>query len=149
MDDDEDRGAIFLEQHPQAVWVKTADECIAQLEGPWDEVHLDHDLGGEHFVDIDRDDCGMAVIRWLCLRPRLHLRFTRFFVHTHNANARYVMLMHMQTSGYQVEACPFGSRPVQPLAFGSPPRRRLVDRFGDWLRRLFLRLQTRSEAPLL
>jgi NAD+-processing family protein with receiver domain len=147
MDDDEARGAIFLEQYPQALWVQTAEECISQLERRWDEVHLDHDLGGEHFVDIDREDCGMEVIRWLCLQPRPHLRFTRFFVHTHNPNARYVMLMHLQASGYQVEACPFGTRPVQPLPYLSPPPKRLRARFGDWLRRQFLRLQADSEVP--
>lgn len=65
LDDDPVRGEIFLAEHPGAV-ARTADECIAYLCGPWDEVHLDHDLGGEIFVDHERDDCGMAVVRWLC-----------------------------------------------------------------------------------
>ena len=65
LDDDDLRAEVFLGDHPQAVWVQTAAECIAKLEEPWDEVHLDHDLGGEVFVNIDRDDCGMAVVRWI------------------------------------------------------------------------------------
>ena len=46
MDDDPMRGEIFLNVHPDAVLVATAEECIARLAEPWDEVHLDHDLGG-------------------------------------------------------------------------------------------------------
>ena len=68
MDDDPARGAMFLAAHPDAVWVGTAEACIAHLVEPWDEVHLDHDLGGEVFVDHERDDCGMAVVA-LALRP--------------------------------------------------------------------------------
>jgi hypothetical protein len=63
LEDDPARGVEILTNNPDAVWVETADECIRTLREPWDEVHLDHDLGGEHFVDFDRDDCGMAVIR--------------------------------------------------------------------------------------
>src|ERR1700730_15634727 len=66
LDDDPARGAVFLAEHPDAVWVTTAEECIAYLAEPWHEVHLDHDLGGEAFVDCERNDSGMAVVRWLC-----------------------------------------------------------------------------------
>ena len=52
LDDDPARAEIFLAENPEAVWVQTADECIARLEEDWDEVHLDHDLGGERFVDL-------------------------------------------------------------------------------------------------
>ena len=61
MDDDPARGASFLAEYPDAVWVRTA-KIIAHLAEPWDEVHLDHDLGGDVFVDFERDDCGMAVV---------------------------------------------------------------------------------------
>ena len=69
MDDDPARGASFLAEYPDAVWVQTAEDCIAHLAEPWDEVHLDHDLGGDVFVDFERDDCGMAVVRWPCAQP--------------------------------------------------------------------------------
>src|SRR4051812_41221725 len=67
LDDDPGRAAIFLAAVPHAVWVSTVEECLPRLEEEWDEVHLDHDLGGETFVDCGRDDCGMEVVRWLCL----------------------------------------------------------------------------------
>ena len=43
-----DPGDLSGAENPEAVWVQTADDCIARLEEGWDEVHLDHDLGGEH-----------------------------------------------------------------------------------------------------
>ena len=70
LDDDPRRAEIFLKDNPDAVWVNTVAECLARLAEPWDEVHLDHDLGGKMFVDSKDTDCGMEVIRWLCKEPR-------------------------------------------------------------------------------
>ena len=78
----------------------------------WDEVHLDHDLGGKTFVDVNESDCGMEVIRWLCREPRDHLREARFFVHTHNSLAGLLMVLQMRTSGYRAEFRPFGMDPA-------------------------------------
>jgi len=111
LDDAPDRAAVFLAGHPGAVWVQTAVQCLELLEKPWDEVHLDHDLGGEVLVDHERADCGMAVVRWLCEEPRPHLQGTRFIVHTHNPNAAYMMVLHLQVMGFNVEASPFGALP--------------------------------------
>ena len=49
------RAAAFTARHPDAVWVQTVPECLGKLAERWDEVHLDHDLGGEHYVDSGRD----------------------------------------------------------------------------------------------
>src|SRR5271166_6168800 len=87
LDDDPDRARSFLGRNPQAVWVQTATECIARLAESWDQVHLDHDLGGEIFVDSSREDCGMEVVRWLCSQPIDPMPNTWFFVHSHNAEA--------------------------------------------------------------
>jgi hypothetical protein len=132
LDDDPDRAVVFLAAYPDAFWVQTAEECLARLSEPWDEVHLDHDLGGEAFVDHERDDCGMAVVRWLCDRPRPHLKDTRFVVHTHNPDAACLMALQLQLAGYGVEVCPFGCI-VDPPA---PPGRlqSLVARVLRWLR---------------
>jgi len=132
LDDDPARGEFFVAEYPDAVWVRTAEECIARLSEPWDEVHLDHDLGGESFVDHERDDCGMAVVRWLCAQPRPDLRNTRFFVHTHNLNAGCLMVLHLEGMGYDVQARPFGAALV-PAA--RPGRlRSLAARAMRWLR---------------
>lgn len=107
LDDDPARASAFLADHPQAIWVQTVDDCLACLEEPWDEVHLDHDLCGEVNVDQSRADCGMAVVRWIVREPRPHLGSTRFVIHTRNVNAACVMLLHLQVAGFEVEDRPF------------------------------------------
>jgi hypothetical protein len=130
LDDDPCRAEAFLAEYPDAVWVTTVQECIARLATPWDEVHLDHDLGGEQFVQVDRDDCGMAVVRWLALEPRPHLRQTRFMVHSHNGVAAYVMVLQMKCLGLNAVARPFGEGGWRPPPPPPPPLwRRWLDRF--------------------
>ena len=91
LDDDPYRARAFLGRHPDAVWVETAGDCITRLAEPWDEVHLDHDLGGEIYVDSSRKDRGMEVVRWLCSQP-VTPSATLFFVHSHNADAASAMV---------------------------------------------------------
>ena len=112
LDDDHQRAEIFLAANPQAVWVETVPDCLAKLEETWDEVHLDHDLGGEQYVTQDREDCGMEVVRWLSLTPRPHLRLTKFVVHSHNPNGATMMGMQLMVNGYDVDVRPFGETPV-------------------------------------
>jgi hypothetical protein len=108
LDDDPRRATRFLKQVPAAVWVQSVAECLPRMLEAWDEIHLDHDLGGEILVDTNRADSGMEVIRWLCKEPRPHLRETRFFVHTHNFVAGLLMVLQMRESGYEAELRPFG-----------------------------------------
>lgn len=143
-------------ENPQAVWVQTVVECIDQLKEFWHEVHLDHDLGGQTFVDVNETDCGMEVIRWLCREPREHLRAARFFVHTHNTIAGMLMVLQMRASGYSAEFRPFGIDPVQllrhdeddesraaerPLAESAPltraPAPGVLERMKEWVQRVW------------
>lgn len=140
LDDDPGRAEIFLAEVPHAVWVSTVEECLARLAEEWDEVHLDHDLGGETFVDCGREDCGMEVVRWLCLSARPHLNPTRFYVHSHNAAAADLMVMQLRVAGYQVEGRPFGYHTLPwskatrlATAIPLPPAR---GGFSRWLREL-------------
>ncbi|MFO0908745.1 MAG: cyclic-phosphate processing receiver domain-containing protein [Isosphaeraceae bacterium] len=121
LDDDPKRAEIFLADYPDGVWVQTAADCIARLAERWDEVHLDHDLGGEMFVDHARDDCGMEVVRWLCLARRVHLRYTQFYIHSHNPHAATTMGLQLMNAGYTVELRPFGAPPLPPLPDDGPP----------------------------
>jgi hypothetical protein len=113
LDDDPERAAVFLSKHPDAIWVQTVPECVEKLLEKWDEIHLDHDLGGEAYVDIHREDCGMEIVRWLAREPRRHLRRARFTVHSHNQMAACVMVMQIQSLGFRVEAQPFGVPPPE------------------------------------
>jgi hypothetical protein len=156
LDDDPKRAEIFLAENPEAVWVQTAEECIAQLEAAWDEVHLDHDLGGEQFVDLSRDDCGMAVVRWLCLQPHPHLEPTQFLVHSHNAVAAGMMVMQIRLAGYRVESRPFGIgttllAPDDPFWNQQPGWHDWLGRLGALARRLIGRREDPDQPlnPLL
>lgn len=131
LDDDPSRAGVILRRFPQAIWVQTAEECVSCLEESWDEIHLDHDLGGDTHVDPESPDCGMSVVRWIVERPRPHLEPTLFVIHTRNANAACLMTTHLQASGYRVVARPF------PLDSSPLRKRRPGGRFSvvHWLRR--------------
>jgi hypothetical protein len=151
LDDDPARAHAFLTDYPQAVWVETVPDCIVRLAEKWDEVHLDHDLGGQTYVDTNQIDCGMEVIRWICTEPRTHLRETLFVVHTHNSVAGLLMVLQMRASGYNAEFRPFGVELARLLAQNGsgatgPARTsaRPGARFLGWLKRLFWR-ETESQ----
>lgn len=139
LDDDPRRAELFLADNPEAVWVQTVDACLERLAECWDEVHLDHDLGGERYVEVDREDCGMEVVRWLCLVARPHLRETRFYIHSHNMTAASVMTLQMHGAGYRVEHRPFGQPWSGPdensRATAADPPRGLRSRLLELLRR--------------
>jgi hypothetical protein len=138
LDDDPGRAEAFLAIMPDAVWVSTVEDCLARLAEPWDEVHLDHDLGGEIFVDCGREDCGMEIVRALCLQPHPHLATTRFYVHSHNPRAADLMVMQMHAAGYRVEARPFNAETIawaSQLPEPTEPKRRRA-RVPRWLIKL-------------
>lgn len=128
LDDDPARAECFLSEHPEAVWVTNVPDCLARLTGSWDEVHLDHDLGGKTYVDSADTDCGMEVIRWLCKEPREHLRNVSFFVHTHNVAAGLLMVLQMRSGGYRAEFRPFGLDLKRLLAHNEPDAQPPADR---------------------
>ncbi len=154
LDDDPDRARAFLGRHPEAVWVQTVGECIARLAESWDQVHLDHDLGGEIFVDSSRDDCGMEVVRWLCSQPREPPPCTWFFVHSHNADAADLMVRNLCRHGYQAVYRPFGIDVLgwscdEALDEPEPPPPepiRLAPDLRGWLGRQLRRFR-RTELP--
>jgi hypothetical protein len=139
LDDDPTRAQAFLMENPEAVWVQTALECQSRLSELWDEVHLDHDLGGKQFVDPSAIDCGMEVIRWLCVEPRPHLRQTLFFIHTHNTVAGLLMVLHLRERGFDAEFRPFGVDLARMLLGDDPSecagaRSSKLERWLEWLR---------------
>ena len=123
MDDDPNRAALAYqrwskERCNRTLWCLTAAEAIDVLRNyvnELEEVHLDHDLGGETYVDIRREDCGMEVVRWLEQRhrtPKLDfVGYTKinFIVHTHNIPAGLKMQDRLQKLGLTVKFTPFGT----------------------------------------
>ena len=85
------------------------------------------------------------MIRWLCEEPRLHLRQTLFFVHTHNTMAGLLMVLQMRESGYQAEFRPFGVDLAELLAANEPHESEDADRTNSaiaTLEKWFDRLQS-------
>lgn len=91
--------------------VKTAPETINQLgyDREWDLVMLDHDLGGEAFVDSGRIDCGMEVVRWI-IRRRPKIK--RIVIHSWNSPAAKGMVGTLRVAGYHVAYKPFSTPSV-------------------------------------
>ena len=122
LDDSTERAVMAYNRMPvkergNTIWCKTAEEAIITL---WDyrevltKVYLDHDLGGEAFVNTKREDCGMEVVRWLEKTSHKHpeefekLTSTEFIIHTWNTHAGPIMTDREQKIGLKVRYVPFG-----------------------------------------
>lgn len=108
LDDDHGRWRSFLAKVPTAHRAETAAECINMIrESPEiDWLFLDHDLGGETWVDSNREDCGMEVVRYLCDNPRI-ISIHHIVVHSHNVSAAQEMHDKLKDAGYNVKLIPF------------------------------------------
>ena len=114
LDDNPTRIASFRKAVPYATIVETAKDCIKQIGAEqWDWIFLDHDLGGEEFVNSSRADTGMEVVRHLVEhKPE---QMPQIVVHSMNPPAREQMCLDLVMAGYEAVPVPF------PLVF------RLVD----------------------
>lgn len=106
LDDDLYRTKNFRSKMPSATTVETAVQTIDKLkEQEWDWVFLDHDLGDETFVDSDRPDTGMEVVRWI--EENKPIINKGIIVHTLNDGAGQNMVSKLEAIGYHVERIPF------------------------------------------
>jgi CheY-like chemotaxis protein len=109
LDDSENRigyaVVIFQTLGYEFTIVKTAEQAIKKLfEKDWDVVMLDHDLGGEVYVDSGREDCGMEVVRWI---RNNHPNVRKFIIHSWNVPAGSTMTYALRNCGYVAVYCPF------------------------------------------
>lgn len=118
MDDDPHRAALAYQRFSKykkdnTIWCTTAAEAIDILKNyDVDEAHLDHDLGGEHYVDSRREDCGMEVVRWIERRSAVELeKFHKclFIIHSWNIPCAIKMAERLRSLGLRVQQKPFGS----------------------------------------
>ena len=109
LDDDEQRikvlRRVFADAHIE--WVQTAPECIDKLNEPWDVIRLDHDLGGEIYVDSNRADTGMEVVRHLEVTHYDNLDEAVIIVHTRFDTAGKEMAQRLKQAGYDASYHPF------------------------------------------
>jgi hypothetical protein len=106
LDDNEERGVRFLAAFPAARWVQTAEQAIEHIKtGKYVTLFLDHDLGGEAYVDSMREDCGMEVVRWMeANRPPV----SEVVIHSHNPVAASQMVIALKKIYSDVHYLPFG-----------------------------------------
>lgn len=122
LDDSPERAVLAHERMPVAdrsktIWCQTAEEAIVTLwdyRDRLDAVHLDHDLGGQEYVNTKREDCGMEVVRYL--EKMAHdkpeefekLKAAHFVIHSWNSHAGPIMVDRLSKIGLDVEYKPFG-----------------------------------------
>ena len=107
LEDSPERQKKFRSKIPCATIVDTAEACIQQLQQadePWDWIFLDHDLGGEIFVDTDNKNTGSEVVRWICAnKPEIK----KVIIHSLNHDAAHYMAMDLIAAEYDALARPF------------------------------------------
>lgn len=105
LDDSLARCKAFRSHVPSACIVNTAGEAIQKLESSeWDVVFLDHDLGGEEYVNSAETNTGMEVVRWV---EQNLPKVGKFIVHSLNRPAREMMTAKLLDSGYNTIDCPY------------------------------------------
>ena len=107
LDDCPHRCKSFRSNFPSATIVNDAKSCIAELKKQdWDEVFLDHDLGGTTYQDASDKNSGSEVVRWILEnKPKVSL----FVCHSLNTPARQNMIAALANAGYFVANIPFNS----------------------------------------
>jgi DNA-binding NarL/FixJ family response regulator len=108
LDDSPSRTVVFLKKFPDAHAVETAEAAILALKAEkYDLVSLDHDLGGEAWVDSARPDTGFEVVRWIIEnKPEIG----EVTIHSHNTKAGPRMAVALKDAGYKSNFFPFRKR---------------------------------------
>ena len=109
------RMSVIDREH--TIWCTTAAETIQTV---WDyrdnltKVSLDHDLGGQQYMNTKREDSGMEVIRFLEKKARKEpeefkkLEGTLFIIHSWNLHAAPIMQDRLSKLGLNSVWIPFG-----------------------------------------
>ena len=105
LDDNPHRTKKFVSHYLWAKTVETSEDCIKELGiNEYHVLFLDHDLGGEQFVDSGREDTGMEVVRWMVEnKPNVG----DVIVHSHNTPAGIEMVAKLEDAGYSAVYIPF------------------------------------------
>lgn len=115
LDDCPNRCKSFRSNFPSATIVNDAESCIAELKKQdWDQVFLDHDLGGTTYQDMSDKNSGSEVVRWVVEnKPEVGV----FVCHSLNSPARVDMITQLRKAGYEVANIPFKSGPWKELVY--------------------------------
>ena len=121
LEDDDNRIEKFVSLFPSAQIVKTAKECIDILDRqvgsredapieqlarsnkgnkPCDLLMLDHDLGGEIYVDTNYSNTGSEVVRWI---EKNKPEIKEIIIHSYNHSAAMMMIETLIRCGYDAK----------------------------------------------
>ena len=117
LEDDPERIRLFHQAFigHDVTLAKDTERALSLFQPPYDWVLLDHDLGGQVYVDSDEEDCGAAFCRRM---PVENLGAARFVVHSFNRDGARRMVETLADKGIQSIWQPFGP---SVLAIGSQP----------------------------
>ena len=95
---------------------RTLSDLSPDASEAYDLVFLDHDLGGETYVETTRGNSGSSVVRWIVRhRPPVG----RFVVHSLNTPAANGMVADLRAAGYEAQYINF-MRLVETTPWVSP-----------------------------
>lgn len=116
LEDDVNRVAVLHqrmneEQRQKTLWTEFAHEAVEILKDYQPSlamVYLDHDLGGNTYVNSAREDCGMEVVRFLEKQDPEKYNGCHFRIHSWNEGAANSMHRRLLKAGYDTSYVPFG-----------------------------------------
>lgn len=106
LDDCPNRTRVFKTAIPSAKCVVDAQSAINAIQSTpdIDQLYLDHDLGGETYVDSSLKNTGMEVVRWIVAnKPNIR----KIVCHSLNEPARRSMAKNLAENGYKVSMVPW------------------------------------------
>ena len=106
LDDSRARINYFRSKVPNATIVMSAQKCIEKLSrgDEYEILFLDHDLGGEVYVDSHSKNSGMEVVRWIESHNPI---IKQIIVHSHNYYAAQDMVDRLRKKKYKADAVPY------------------------------------------
>ncbi len=110
LDDDENRHRLMKSNMPFVKQVYTADEAIAALKGDGyiDFLFLDHDLGGEIYVDSKTHNTGATVAKWMA-ENKTPKDIGFIIVHSYNPAGAKTMMHILKETFRSIAYQPFAS----------------------------------------
>lgn len=109
LEDDRQRILLFREASAEldVTYAESCAEAQERYHPPYDVMFLDHDLGGQIFVNSDDDNTGSAFSRWL---PADDAKYhPTIIIHSYNPDGTEYMRQTLVDKGYTAHKIPFGT----------------------------------------
>ena len=109
LDDSSSRQCVMKSMLPCIVQTETADETIEEIQkNPTvDYLFLDHDLGGQVYVDSNEHNTGMTVAKWI-VEHKEEVDIGYVIVHSFNPAGAMNMYNELKRD-FEVDICKFKS----------------------------------------